>query len=109
MAQVPPHYPNGCTDDELTIIVRDLGSELLKHGAGINDVMRIQPLIAIGQAELQSRLIKSTSDQLVLLQEVIKEFQQASESASHRLAVLTGVLITLTSTLVGLTIALLVR
>nr|MDA8262937.1 hypothetical protein [Actinomycetota bacterium] len=101
---VPPNYPQACTDDELTATVRDLGLEILKSGARINDVMRIQPLMAVGQTELQLRLIKRLSDQVDHLQDAIKTLQDASEASSRRLAWLSIALVVLTAALVGVTI-----
>jgi len=109
MATLPPNYPAGCSDDELVRLVSELNLEILKTGAKINDVMRIQPLVTIGQTELQLRMSHRTSQDLVTLQGAITSFQTSSDQTSKRLIVLTATLILLTLALLGTSLALLVR
>jgi hypothetical protein len=109
MATLPPNYPAGCSDDELVRLVSELNLEILKTGANINDVMRIQPLVAIGQAELQLRMSRRTSENLVTLQSAITTFQTSSDRTSKWLIVLTATLILLTVALLGTSLALLAR
>ena len=109
MAEVPRNYPQGCTDEQLISVISALGQELLKGGAQVNDVLRIQPLIAVGQAEIQLRLMKRQDDRLGELKAAIKAFDMASTRQTGKLLWLTGALIVVSIALVGLTAAVLIR
>lgn len=118
---VPRTYPVSCSETELVSIIQALTTEMLNTGPNINDVLRIGPLISIGQTELQRRLADRSSKELreamenfrdssaqssSELQEGISRFSTASSSASKTLIRLTGVLVVLTVVLVMATIVL---
>jgi len=109
MAALPPTYPTGCSDDELVRLVSELSLEILRTGAKINDVMRIQPLVAIGQTELQLRMSRRTSENLITLQSAITNFQATSNRTAKWMVGLTAALILLTLALLGTSLALLSR
>lgn len=90
---VPLNYPHGCTDEQILLVLQAINTELLKRGANVNDVLRLGPLITIGQTELQTRLANRSSEEL---QAAIGTFKKSSDRASLVLIVLTGVLVVLT-------------
>lgn len=101
---IPSNYPHGCTDEQIRQALVDLSSELIS--GHINDVLRLSPLVAAGQSELQARIAERGSQEL---QAAIDTFRVSSEAASRKIVVLSWVLVLLTAVLVAETIVLLIR
>ena len=111
--QVPSNYPRGCSDAQILETVQAVSAELLRQGAQVNAVLRLSPLITIGQLELQARLAdrssRELSDAMGQLRSAVDEFKNSSDRASGVLIWLTGILVLLTVVLIVLTTALLAR
>ena len=57
MASIPQNYPHGCKDEEISQVIKELCDDILKAGANINTVLRLTPLVELGQGEIQKRII----------------------------------------------------
>ena len=53
--QLGKSYPHGYTDKEISSKLREYANEIAGSGGNVNNVLRLAPLIVIGQTELQSR------------------------------------------------------
>jgi hypothetical protein len=78
VATLPANYPHGCTDDEILEGLTALGQEILQTGGEINVVLRLSPLVTIGQNELQARRAKQSGEEL---RAAIDVFRTSSEKA----------------------------
>jgi hypothetical protein len=105
MPTIPPNYPHGCSDDEILQVMQDVTTDLQRGGFDINHVLRISPIITVGQNEMQTRIAQRSS---VELQSAIDTFRKSSDKASSTIIGLTKVLVGLTVALVLLTVALIV-
>lgn len=57
MVSISLNYPNKSSSTEIENVIGELSREILDTGGNINVVLRYQPLISIGQAEQQKRLV----------------------------------------------------
>src|SRR6266511_3053617 len=101
MATIPGNYPHGSTDDEILQVMQDVTGDLARGGFDINHVLRMSPLITVGQNEMQARIARRSSEEL---QSAINTFRTSSDKASSTL-----IRVALTIALVVLTIVLFVR
>jgi hypothetical protein len=106
MATIPGNYPHGSTDDEILQVMQDVTEDLARGGFDINHVLRMSPLITVGQNEMQARIARRSSEEL---RSAINTFRSSSDRASSTLIRLTWILVALTIALVALTIVLIVR
>ena len=79
---IPPNYPTGSTDEEIQRTVGELSQEIITGGANINTVLRFVPLINVGQAELQSRVLSSSNQTTAKLHKEVKELKNITEQYS---------------------------
>ncbi len=103
---LPDGYPHRVPDEEILRVLGELADDIYRSGADINVMLQLGPLFHVGQSELNSRNAKRGSEEL---RDVIETFRTASDRASNRLIILTGVLVALTAVLAVATIALLVN
>jgi hypothetical protein len=106
MANIPANYPHGSSDEQILQALSELANDVVQSGANINTVLRLGPLISVGQTELQTRQAKRLAEQL---HGAVETFRTSSDKASRTLIDLTRTLVVLTVVLVGLTIVLLVQ
>lgn len=60
MATLSSNYPRGCTEEQIITVIDDLSKDILASGGNINTVLRLSPIIALGQSELQKRVLESS-------------------------------------------------
>lgn len=78
MAVIPLNYPSGCSIEEILKVINDLSQEIIASGGDINKVLRFVPIINIGQAELQKRILEKSNK---IVDDLHKETKQLKEIA----------------------------
>jgi hypothetical protein len=72
-------YPHGRTDAEILETLTALAREINRSGADINIVLRLRPLITVGQNELQARFARRSSEEA---REAIETLRARNRDAS---------------------------
>jgi hypothetical protein len=105
---IPTNYPIDCTDEEIIRVIRELSQEMIAGGGNINTVMQFTPLITVGQAELQKRVLhenNSTTEELhaetVQLKTITENYSKSSEqfAKSSRILSMLAIIISIISLL----------
>lgn len=82
MVSIPTSYPSGCTDEQIFGVINELSGEIISSGGDINLVMRFSPLISLGQAELQKRILANNQTITAELKEEVKNLTKISDKTS---------------------------
>jgi hypothetical protein len=79
MATIPNNYPSGCSDEQIFQVINELSGEIISSGGNINEVLRSSPLISLGQAEIQKRILANNQSVTTELNAEVKRLTKISE------------------------------
>lgn len=79
MASAPRNYPVGSTNEEIGQVIGEMSKEILDSGGDINVVMRLEPIISLGQSELQKRILDNNLSITRTLHEEVRKQSESSE------------------------------
>jgi hypothetical protein len=116
MANIPNNYPGGCTDKQILFVIDELSNEIIISGGDINVVLRLSPIITLGQSELQKRILESsrliTNDlhvEVKKLSEVADKNTRSSEKYAKASKAISLVALFLSIVSIGISIYLSIR
>ncbi len=78
MATIPLHYPAGCTDEQIQSFITESSKEMVSAYEDPTMIVRSNPIISLGEFELQKRIIQGLHSEIQKQSESSKRTERSS-------------------------------